>query len=80
VGGEPVDEVVIDRVFHDDAVHGHADLSLVKEFTHRGCAHSLVDIRIGEDDEGTVAAEFQGDVLQVRAAGSDAGNILSNGR
>lgn len=70
-GREALDEPVIDRGIHDEAVRDHTDLSLVKEFPEDGGVDGQVNICIVEDDEGTVSPEFEGHSLDHRAFGGE---------
>ena len=70
-GREALDEPVIDRGIHDEAIGDHANLTLVKEFPEDGGVDGQVNICIVEDDEGTVSPEFEGYSLDHRAFGGE---------
>ena len=64
------DEGVADRVFHQQAGTGDADLPLVVEDGGSGTLRHAIQIRaIGEHDVGALATALQEDTLQVRLSG-----------
>src|SRR5262245_26672009 len=64
---ELVDEGVVHALVDDDAVDGHADLSLMRPLAKRRRLRSRVDVGIVEYDEGRVAAELETRALDVLA-------------
>ena len=66
--GQPPREFRGNRLLHEDAAGGHADLALVQPRTPGGVVHGQVQVRIIQDDQRVVAAQFQRDFLE-RAAG-----------
>ena len=66
MGGEAIDELVVDACIHDDPVRAHADLALVQELTDNGRPHRMFQVGIVEDDERRVPAELQRHSLELR--------------
>jgi len=69
-GHEALAKGVKDRRLDEDARIRHADLTLVEEDAERGRPDGVVDIRIGEHDQRTLAAHFQRELLE-RLGGLD---------
>ena len=62
-GDHLVDEVVLDRVLHDEPGASRADLAGVQEHGGQRVVEGHLDIGVGEDDVGVLAAELEGDLL-----------------
>lgn len=67
-GGELGRELVVDGALDEDAVGAHAGLTGGAELAGQGAGDGGVDVGVGEDDEGRVAAELEGEFFQGRAA------------
>ena len=63
LGGELVDEGVVNAVLHVDAVGADAGLAHVAIFRHHGAVDRGVDVGIVEHDERRVAAQFHAGLL-----------------
>lgn len=71
-GGEEFEEPVVRGALHEDAGTGAAVLSGVVEEGHRGLGRRALDVGVGEDDVGALAAEFEGHALEeARSPGHD---------
>src|SRR5258708_11444068 len=66
VGGEAIDELVIDARVHDDPVRAHADLALMEEPADDSRPYRMFQVGVVEDDEWRVAAELQCHPLELR--------------
>lgn len=89
LGGELLGELVVDAALDVDAVGADASLARGAELGGDGTSHSGVDVGVIEDDEGGVAAELEGQLLEgagallheqladVRRAGE--GDLLNGG-
>ena len=65
-------ELVLDRIFHQQARTGGADFALVEGDGTGGTLGGGLEVRrVGEDDVRALAAGFQPDALHVRFAGID---------
>lgn len=58
---EATDEIVVDAGLDKDARPGNAALSLARENAEQHAVDGLVEIGIGKDDVGRLAAQFEGD-------------------
>ena len=65
---EPVPELVVDRRLDEQSGPGEADLSGVVVH-HRGPLYREVEVGVGEDDEGALAAELGREGHEVRGRG-----------
>ncbi len=63
-GGEQVQEPVVHGPLDEDAGAGAAVLAGVVEEGHGGGGRGRLQVGVGEDDVGALAAEFQGDALE----------------
>ena len=78
--GEFAEEAIVDLFVEEEAGGGGTHLALVAEDAPEGGAHGGVEIGVGEDDVGRLAAQFQaqaleigdGGILQELARGGDA--------
>ena len=70
------DELVVDALFDKEPTGGNAIFALVEEDAAHAQADGFIDVAVGEDDEGRLAAQFQGRLLQVRV-GTGAHNDFS---
>eukprot|EP00760_Papus_ankaliazontas_P027766 PhM_4_TR3439/c0_g1_i2/m.94172 len=68
-GGELLHEHVVDALVHEDTARRRADLTLVEKDAHLRRSNCVVDVSIGTDDKGRLAAELEGDTLQVALGG-----------
>ena len=59
------DELVVDRLLDEQPRAGRADLALAEEDAHEHALERGVEVGVGEDDVGRLAAEFERDLLQV---------------
>jgi len=67
-----LEELLVDALVDVDTLGGDADLAGVLEGTHDNLRGGLLDIDVGEDDGGVVAAELEGAALEgVGAGGHD---------
>lgn len=62
---EPLDELVVDSLLDVDTGAGAAALAVVVENAKVDPRDCVVDVGVVEDDVGALAAEFEGDLLQV---------------
>ena len=62
-----LDELVVDLLLDKQPAAGAAALALVEEQAEVGALDGGVEIGVGEDDVGALAAQFQGDALQIAA-------------
>lgn len=62
--GEKVDEAVVDGALDEDAGAGAAVLAGVVEEGHGRSGRGGLDVGVGEDDVGALAAQFEGDALE----------------
>ncbi len=60
---ELVDERVVDRLLDDEPRPGRADLARMQEDRGQGVVESGLDVGVGEDDVGVLAAELEGHLL-----------------
>lgn len=67
-GGEEAEEAVVRRALDEDAGTGAAVLAGVVQEGHRGGGRGGLQVGVGEDDVGALAAEFEGDRLEERRA------------
>src|SRR5450755_827356 len=58
-------ECVVDRVLHDRPAAGRADLARMQERGSQGVVDRRLEVGVGEDDVGTLAAQLQGHLLHV---------------
>ena len=58
-----IDEVVVDLVLHEQAGAGRADLAGVEEHRGQRIVERDLEIGVGEDDVGVLAAQLEGDLL-----------------
>jgi hypothetical protein len=56
---KPRRELLGDRLFHDHAPDGYADLSLMEEGAKRGRGDGIVHVRVGKDNERILAPELE---------------------
>lgn len=68
-------ELLVNGLVNVDALGGDADLSRVLESAHDDFRSDLLDVDIGKDNGGVVAAKFQGDALQ--SLGRSLHNLLA---
>ncbi len=61
-------ERIVHAVLHQETVHAHTGLAGVAELAGDGAFHGLVQIGVVEHQEGRVAAQFQGHLLDVLGA------------
>lgn len=66
---ELLDELVVDAFLDVDSRSGTAALAVVEEDAKVHPGDGVVDIRVVEDDVRALAAQLQGDLLQVRSRG-----------
>lgn len=66
---EPLKELVVDTLLNVDAGASAANLSVVVEDTNVGPLDGVLDIGVVEDDVRGLAAELEGDLLQVGIGG-----------
>src|SRR5262249_34514972 len=66
---EAVDELVVDLALDEQPAAGAAALALVEEQAEVGALDGLVEVGVGEDDVGALAAQFEADALEVAAGG-----------
>ena len=71
VVGHALDELLVDRLLDEQPRAGAADLAGVGEHRHAGARHRRVQIGVGEDDVGRLAAELQRHALEVAGDGLD---------
>ena len=64
-----LDELVVDLLLDEEAAAGAAALALVEEEGEVRAFDGRVEIGVGEDDVGALAAELERDALEVRAGG-----------
>ena len=64
-----VDELVVDRLLDDEPGAGRADLAGVQEHGGEREVERDLEIGVGEDDVGVLAAELQGDLLHGAGGG-----------
>ena len=64
---EGLDELVVDAILDVDTRSSTAALAVVKEDAKVDPADGILNVRIVEDDVGALAAQLQGNLLQVRA-------------
>ena len=77
-GAEQVEEAVVHGALDEDAGAGAAVLAGVVEEGHGRGGGGGLEVGVGEDDVGALAAEFEGDALEERRAlGQD---LLAHGR
>lgn len=69
LGRDEGEELVVDRVLHVDARAGAAALTVIEEESESGPAHGLLKVGVVENDVGRLAAELEGDVLEVGRRG-----------
>ena len=60
---QPVDEVVVDALLHQQPRAGRADLAGVQEDGGEGEVEGHLEVGVGEDDVGVLAAQLEGDLL-----------------
>ena len=65
-GDEALDELVVDRSLDEDPRAAQADLALVGEGGAKRAGHRLVEIGVGEDDGGVLAAQLERELLEQR--------------
>ena len=63
--GQFVEEAIVDIFVEQEARRGGTHLALVAEDAPEGGAHGGVEIGVGEDDVGRLAAQFQAQALEV---------------
>ena len=66
-GDQLVDELVVDRLLDQQPGAGRADLAGVQEHRGQGEVEGRLEVGVGEDDVGVLAAELEGDLLHGRA-------------
>ena len=71
---------VVDGFLHVDTRAGAAALAVVEEDAEVDPRDGVVDVGVLEDDVGRLAAEFEGDLLQVGAGGGLEDGAASDGR
>lgn len=71
------EELGIDALVDVDALGGNADLAGVLEGTHDDLRSGLLDVDVGKDDGGIVAAELKGAALQ--GLGASSHDLLTSG-
>jgi hypothetical protein len=54
---------LVDRLLHQDAASGGADFALIDEDAEERAVDGGFEIRVGKEDVGRFAAEFEGDAL-----------------
>ena len=64
-GSALCDEFVVDLFFHEDSRSGAAALAVIEEEAEVRAFHGFVNVHVGEDDVGALAAEFQRDALEI---------------
>src|SRR5262249_41707117 len=64
--GQLVHELVVGSLVDEHARAGVADLSLVTEDSPEAGVDRRIEVRVGEDDLRALAAELEGDLLEVR--------------
>lgn len=71
LGGSRVllQEFVLDALLDVDTGRGAADLAVVEEDTHVAPLDGVVNVGVFKDDGGRLAAEFEGDLLEVGLGG-----------
>jgi hypothetical protein len=62
--GHLLDELLVDGLVDIDALGGNADLAGVLESAHGDLGSDLLDVDVGENDGGVVAAELEGNALE----------------
>ncbi len=68
-GGQFFDELVVNFAFDEESRAGTATLALIEEEGEESAFDGGVDVGVGEDDVGGLAAELEGDALQVGSGG-----------
>ena len=63
---ERVDEVVVDRLLDEQPGAGRADLAGVQEDRGQRVVEGDLEVGVGEDDVGVLAAQLEGDLLHRR--------------
>lgn len=66
---EPLDEFVVDTLLHVHTGTSTAALAVVEEDSEVDPGDGVVNVGVVEDNVGALAAEFEGDLLQVGASG-----------
>src|ERR1022692_2532367 len=61
--GHGFDEVLVDRLLHQDTATGGADFALIDEDSEERAVDGGFEIGIGEEDVWRLATEFKGDTL-----------------
>ena len=67
---EPLDDLVVNRVVHQDARPGRAHLARVEEDPGRRRLDGRIEVGSGENDVGGFAAELQRHALEVAGGGA----------
>lgn len=62
--GQPLGKGIVEIGLNQEAIDADAGLAGIAVFGGDGARHGLLQIRIVEDDEGRIPAEFQGKLLQ----------------
>lgn len=68
-GLEPLEELVVDVLLDEDAAAGAAALAVVEVDAEVDPGDGVFDVGVVEDDVGALAAELEGDLLQVALGG-----------
>lgn len=71
------EELAVDALMDVDTLGGNADLAGVLEGTHDDLRSGLLDVDVGKDDGGIVAAELEGAALQ--GLGASSHDLLTSG-
>ena len=70
LGGQRLDELVVDRLRDQDAIHGDADLAHVRERAPRRRRGCLGHVGVIEHDERALAAEFERQAFHLVGGGA----------
>ena len=67
--GDAADKLVIDFALDKEPCAGAANLAGIGKHSHAGAGHRSLEVGIGEDDVGRLAAELERHALQIAGRG-----------